>query len=132
MLFVIILLCCQTTQTKAQLGRSPASLKSQLRQEEARSPLSYVSTSNTTWSVNLVSNTVIKGYLHNAATVSGFKNITLRAIFKTKTGSYVAEEEFTVLEFLPPGGSVDFRRTIDGYWKDASRMSIQVISAEPY
>lgn len=115
-----------------QYRKSANRIKSELRQSEQSAPLEYINVLDWQWSVNLASNTVIKGRLQNTASMAGFKNITLRATFKTKTGSYVSDETWTVLEFLGPGGVVDFRRTISGWWGDAKSCSIEVVSAESY
>lgn len=131
-IFFILSLIFSFQNANCQYRKSPEQIKRELRQLEMSAPLDHVKVSSMEWSVNLASNTVVKGYLRNNATISGFKNITLKATFFSKTGSYVSEETWTVLEYLAPGSSIDYRRTISGYWKDAKRCSVEVISAESY
>lgn len=128
--FFILMFAIQVA--KCQYRKSPEQIKRELREAERNAPLDYLKVNNWDWSVNLAYNTVVKGRITNYASIAGFKNITLKATFFTKTGSYVSDETWTVLEYLAPGSSFDFRRTITGYWKDAKRGSVEVMSAESY
>lgn len=106
-------------------------LKQELYQKEASNPLSYL-TANYTWKVNIAANTILEGHVSNSATMAGFKNVTIKASFYSKTGVLLGEEKFTVMEFVKPGRSVSFRHKITGWWKDATNSKYVILAAEAY
>ena len=129
-LIIFLSLIISFNNSYCQYRKSSDQLRRELRQVEENSPLNYVKAYGINWSVNLASNTVVKGYIKNYATIARYKNIALKATFTTKTGVYVGEETWGVLKFLAPGSVIDFRRTITGYWKDADMCSVEIISVE--
>lgn len=106
-------------------------LKQELYQTEASNPLNYLSV-NYTWRVNLVANTILEGHVYNSATMAGFKNVTIKASFYSKTDVLLGEEDFTIMEFVEPGGSAYFRHKITGWWKDVANSKYAILSAETY
>ena len=106
-------------------------LRQELFQTESSNPADYIKVSYN-WKVNLAANTILEGYIKNAATVAGFKNVTIRAKFFSKTGTLLGQEVFTVMEFVKPRGSIPFRHKIIGFWKDAKESRWEFVSAQPY
>lgn len=106
-------------------------LRQDLFQTESSNPSDYIKVSYN-WKVNLAANTILEGYIKNAATVAGFKNVTIRAKFFSKTGTLLGQDVFTVMEFVKPRGSIPFRHKIVGFWKDAKESRWELVSAQPY
>lgn len=93
-------------------------LRHELYKKEGSNPEKYLSL-DYTGRVNLLSNTIIKGSIHNSATITGFKNINVTLSFYSKTDAYLGSETFTIMEFIQPGKSKSFKYKIEGYWKGA-------------
>jgi predicted nucleic acid-binding Zn ribbon protein len=106
-------------------------LKQELYQKEISNPKNYLSVQYQ-WRVNLGGNTILEGYVINNATIAGFKNVSIRASFYSKTDVLLGEETFTIMEFVPAGRSAAFRHKIIGWWKDATISKYTLLTAEPY
>ncbi|MFM7645554.1 MAG: hypothetical protein ACKO41_02460 [Sphingomonadales bacterium] len=119
---------------EAQKRKSATDLRQDLLKTEQARPKTYISINSYSWSVNLASNTVLKGVLQNSATLAWYRNVKIRARFYTQNGTYISGSEhiFTVLKDFPPSKLVDFRSTISGYWKDAKKISFEIISVENF
>jgi len=111
--------------------KTEAELKEELLQTEIANPLKYINVEYT-WRVNLIGNTVLEGKVTNSATMTGFKNVVIRAKFLSKTDVLLGQEEFTVMEFVPANGTATFKYKIDGWWKDATTSQAEILGAEPY
>jgi hypothetical protein len=120
--------------TQAQKRKSAEDLRTDLLRTEQASPMNYISINSYNWSINLASNTVIKGTLLNTATLASFRNIKIRAKFYTQNGTYISGSDhiFTVLKDFPPRQIIDFRSTISGYWKDAKSVRLEIIRVEGF
>jgi hypothetical protein len=44
----------------------------------------------------------------------------------------LGKETFTVMDFVPPGGSVSFRYKISDWWENVAASRYTLISAESY
>jgi RNA polymerase subunit RPABC4/transcription elongation factor Spt4 len=111
--------------------KTEAELKEELRKKEASHPTDYIGVEYT-WRVNLIANTILEGTVSNKATISGFKNVTIRANFYSKTDMLLGKEDFTVMEFIKPGHNVPFRHKIVGWWEGATQSKYEILSAEAY
>jgi hypothetical protein len=111
--------------------KTEAEIRKELFANESAHPLDFLSI-QATWKVNLLANTILEGKISNVATISGFKNVKIKASFFSKTGMLLGEEYFIIMEFVKPRGYIEFRQKITGYYKDASNVKCEVVSAEAY
>jgi hypothetical protein len=114
-----------------QSQKSQEEIRQELFTSESAHPLDLLKI-QASWRVNLVANTIIEGAIFNKATLSGFKNVKVRANFLSKTGVKLGEEVFLIMEFVKPSQSLQFRQKITGYYKDASQVVCEVLGAEAF
>lgn len=107
--------------------KTEAELKEELRQREMQNPKKYIST-DLTWRINLVGETVIEGTLTNNATMATFKDPVLRVRWLSKTNSVMRESTYPVYEFLGARQSIRCKLKVHGPRK-ASDVSVVVESA---
>jgi len=103
----------------------------ELYDKEKNSPKKYLD-ANYTYRVNLAANTIVEGKISNSAMVAGFKNVEITVYFYSKTDRVLGKESFTVMEFVPANGSVDFRHKISGWWDNVSYSNCTIDGAEAY
>jgi hypothetical protein len=58
---------------------------------------------------NLVGQTVVKGKISNTATVVGYKDVTIKISFFSKTGTLLEEDEETIYNEVKPGETLEFK-----------------------
>jgi hypothetical protein len=58
---------------------------------------------------NLIGQTVVKGKISNTATVVGYKDVTIKISFFSKTGTLLEEDEETIYNEVKPGGTLEFK-----------------------
>jgi hypothetical protein len=114
-----------------QTQKSQEEIRQELFASESTHPLDLLKI-QASWRVNLIANTILEGAIFNKATLSGFKNVKVRAIFLSKTGVKLGEEIFLVMEFVKPSQSLQFRQRITGYYKDASQVVCEILDAEAF
>ncbi len=121
----------QTTysQPKKAKKKTEDELRQELYNKEIKNPKTYISASFSS-RVNLAVNTVIEGNLYNSATLANFKNVKIKVRFFSKTGAELNSETFTIMEFLPAGGSVYFKHKIYGWTPKVDYLDYTIISAE--
>lgn len=121
----------QTTYTppKKAKKKTEDELRQELYNKEIKNPKTYISASFSS-RVNLAVNTVIEGNLYNSATLANFKNVKIKVRFFSKTGAELNSETFTIMEFLPAGGSVYFKHKIYGWTPKVDYLDYTIISAE--
>lgn len=103
----------------------------ELYDKEKNSPKKYLD-ANYTYRVNLAANTIVEGKITNSAMVAGFKNVEITVYFYSKTDRVLGQESFTVMEFVSPNGSVDFKHKISGWWDNVSYSNCTIDGAEAY
>jgi hypothetical protein len=57
----------------------------------------------------LIGQTVVKGKISNTATVVGYKDVTIKISFFSKTGTLLEEDEETIYNEVKPGGTLEFK-----------------------
>jgi len=58
---------------------------------------------------NLIGQTVLKGKISNTATVVGYKDVTIKISFFSKTGTLLEEDEETIYNEVKPGETIEFK-----------------------
>lgn len=106
-------------------------LRAELNNKEKSTPKDYLSAKYSYWS-NLAANTIVEGNIFNSATLAGFKNVKIKVNFYSKTDVLLGSEIFTVMEFVPPGGSASFRHKIVGWWSNVAASRYTILSAQAY
>lgn len=81
-----------------------------LGEQEGRQWGSFIDYSGLTYRSNLIGQAVIEGVVTNSASVATYKDLVLHIKFSSRTGTVLAENDAVIYEFLPPGGSLRFKR----------------------
>ena len=109
--------------------KSEYELRQELLDTEKNNPTKYLSASYS-YHVNIAANTILEGSIYNNATMAEFKNVKVWVGFYSKTGVLLGQEEFTVMEFISPGNSLNFRHKITGWWENVAESKYQIVSAQ--
>lgn len=111
-------------------GNSYYEQKLSIEEIEDSDPLRFLSSDGTYtesfWGTELI----INGQVNNTATVSDYKDVTIRVTFYSKTNSVIATSEFVLYEIFQPNTSTPFKHKIKNN-KDISTIGWEIISALP-
>jgi hypothetical protein len=77
---------------------------------------------------NVVGQTVVKGTIHNNATVVTYKDVQIKLRFYSKTGTLLEEDEDTIYETVTPGGKKSFKLKYFAP-KDTDSVAVSVLGA---
>ena len=78
---------------------------------------------------NLIGQTVVKGKISNTATVVGYKDVTIKISFFSKTGTLLEEDEETIYNEVKPGGTLEFKSKFYAP-KGSSDVKLDIINAK--
>ncbi len=73
----------------------------------------------------------VDGQIHNNATTTSYKDITVRVYFYAKTGTLLGSEDYTVYEVVKPNHSKSFKLKVTNY-SNVQSIGWDVISAKVY
>ena len=99
-----------------------------IQEIEAASPMNYLKADGT-YNTNFFGDKVkINGVITNSATVTTYKDVTVRINFYSKTNTLIGSEDYTLYEFYPPNSKQDFKLKVKAY-SNVSSLSWEVINA---
>lgn len=78
---------------------------------------------------NLIGQTVVKGKISNTATVVGYKDVTIKISFFSKTGTLLEEDEETIYNEVKPGETMEFKSKFYAP-KGSSDVKLNIINAK--
>lgn len=104
-------------------------IKEDLITIEKRNPKRYLSVESRARK-NLIDQNVIIGTITNSATLAKYKDVVLKVIYLSQTGSELGTERFTVYEYVPSGGSIDFKVKLPETSRSVQQYQLEVISAK--
>lgn len=87
---------------------------------EAQSPLNYLSASGT-YKENFYGDLIrVNGTITNTATITTYKDVTVKVFYYSKTETLLNTEEYMLYEFYPPNSTNEFKLKIKNYNNVAS------------
>ena len=99
-----------------------------IQEIEAASPLNYLQADGT-YNTNFIGDKLkINGVITNTATVTTYKDITVRVNFYSKTNTLIGSEDYTLYEFYPPNTKQEFKLKVKAY-SNVSSLGWEVIKA---
>jgi hypothetical protein len=102
--------------------------KESLEEKEKKNPEQFLSVTSSD-KRNLIGQTVIRGTVHNRASVCTYKDIGIKIAFFSKTGVLLEENKETIYEIIPPNNSVKFKSKYFAP-KGTGSMTITVLNAK--
>lgn len=82
--------------------------KETLEQREQKNPTKFISVDGDK-KKNLIGQTVLKGEVFNNAKIVTYKDVDVKIVFYSKTGTVLEEDHETVFENIAPGKSAKFK-----------------------
>jgi hypothetical protein len=107
LLFVASMFACKSKEHKFDTTTYEKA-KESLEEKEKKNPEQFLSVTSSD-KKNLIGQTVIRGTVHNRASVCTYKDVEVKISFFCKTGVLLEENKETVYEIIPPGNSVKFK-----------------------
>lgn len=99
-----------------------------IQEIEAASPLNYLQADGT-YNTNFIGDKVkINGVITNTATVTTYKDVTVRVNFYSKTNTLIGSEDYTLYEFYPPNSKQEFKLKVKAY-NNVSTLGWEIINA---
>ncbi|MCW1149165.1 DUF4339 domain-containing protein [Flavobacterium lacisediminis] len=99
-----------------------------IQEIEGHSPLNYLQADGT-YNTNFIGDKVkINGVITNTATVTTYKDVTVRVNFYSKTNTLIGSEDYTLYEFYPPNSKQEFKLKVKAY-SNVSTLGWEVINA---
>ena len=126
MLTLSFLFSCSDGKTKFN-EKSYEETKESLADREKKNPVNFLQVSGNDRR-NWFGQTVVKGVIHNKATVMSYKNVRIKMLFYNKEGKLVANHEDIYDETLLPNSSVKFKARY-GTPKGTDSVALSVMSA---
>ncbi|MBX9734457.1 MAG: hypothetical protein K2X37_10385 [Chitinophagaceae bacterium] len=112
-LFVILMIMCflACNNQKKEKGFDKANyeeVKENLADKEKNNPAKFLVVENRDRK-NIIGQTVVKGTLHNKATIASYKDVQLKLSFFSKTAVSLDEAMETIYENISPGETIKFK-----------------------
>lgn len=99
-----------------------------IQEIEAASPLNYLQADGT-YRENFIGDKIkIDGSIANTATVTTYKDVSVRVNFYSKTNTLIGSEDYTLYEFYPPNTKQSFKLKVKAY-RNVSSLGWEVINA---
>lgn len=112
-----------------QREKTPEELRAELAQKEKSSPTEYL-VPTVTVRGNFIGQTIVEGSVMNNASIAVFKDIVLEVTYRSKTGTALSSERFTIYEIAAPGKWASFKFKTSSP-SDTKAYTANVISAVP-
>jgi hypothetical protein len=128
--FLVIVLLLVVVNVIARQSPSPTYQESvmTIQEIEAANPLDYLSADGT-YNENFIGDKIkINGFITNTATVTSYKDVTVRVNFYSKTHTLIGSENYTLYEFYPPNTKQAFKLRVKAY-SNVSTIGWDVINA---
>ncbi len=131
-LFCIIMFfaCACNDKEKKQNGKADTYETSKITIEEieTKNPKKFLKVEGRD-KHNLIGQTVVKGKISNTATVVGYKDVTIKISFFSKTGTLLEEDEETIYNEVKPGETMEFKSKFYAP-KGSSDVKLNIINAK--
>ncbi|CAM3545510.1 DUF4339 domain-containing protein [Flavobacterium gelidilacus] len=95
---------------------------------EAQSPLNYLNASGTYKENFYGDNIKINGTISNSATMTTYKDVTVKVFYYSKTKTLLNTAEYMLYEFYPPNTTSEFKLKVENYNNVAS-LGWEVVNA---
>ena len=102
--------------------------KTSLLKKEEKNPARFIVVKGNS-KKNIVGQTVVKGTLHNTASVATFKDIDIKLTFFSKTKALLETDRETIYQILNPGETQDFKTKYFAP-KGTDSVALEVIGAK--
>lgn len=102
--------------------------KTSLLKKEEKNPARFIVVKGNS-KKNIVGQTVVKGTLHNTASVATFKDVDIKLTFYSKTKALLETDRETIYQILNPGESQDFKTKYFAP-KGTDSVALEVIGAK--
>lgn len=120
---------CQSSSQKAGTEKENYELqKAALLKKEQKDPVLFLSVIGHD-KKNLIGQTVVKGNIHNSATIAVFKDVDIQLSFYSKTKALLETDKETIFEQVLPGQSKDFKTKYFAP-KGTDSVALKVLSAK--
>lgn len=125
-----IFLSCQNNDEKNISAEKDSyeKTKQALRDKETKQPQIFLSITGND-KHNLIGQMVVKGNIHNRASVAVYKDINVQLDFYSKTGALLETDKETIYETIRPGESKNFKTKYFAP-KGADSVSLKVLTAK--
>ena len=109
-LFILIAVwgCNSPTQKAVSEKENYELQKAALLKKEQKDPALFLNVTGRD-KKNLLGQTVVKGSIHNIATIAIFKDVDIKLSFYSKTKALLETDKETIFEQFSPGQSKDFK-----------------------
>jgi len=106
---IVLFSCSPDTASKEKSEKQSYQLtKDELLEKEQKNPQNFLVVTGHN-KKNIIGQTVVKGTLHNNASIATFKDVDVRLTFYSKTQALLETDEETIYETLGPGETQDFK-----------------------
>lgn len=106
---VVFAACSSGNDTKLNSEKESYRLtKEELLKQEQRSPQLFLEVKGSNQK-NIIGQTVVKGNIHNKASVAVFKDVNIKLSFYSKTQALLESDKETIFETFHPGDSKNFK-----------------------
>ena len=126
-LITLLFLSCNS-ENSVKENDSYNETKESLLKKEEKSPSRFIVVKGNS-KKNIVGQTVVKGTLHNTASVATFKDVDIKLTFYSKTKALLETDRETIYQILNPGESQDFKTKYFAP-KGADSVALEVIGAK--
>lgn len=128
LILILIPLVANIIDSKSSSTASYEESVMTIQEIEAASPLNYLQADGT-YNSNFIGDKVkINGIITNSATVTTYKDVTVRVNFYSKTNTLIGSEDYTLYEFYPPNSKQEFKLKVKAY-SNVSTLGWEVINA---
>lgn len=120
--------CSTNSDTKAKSEKESYNItKEELLKKEQKSPQLFLDVQGNN-KKNILGQTVVKGMIHNNATIAVYKDVNVKLSFYSKTGALLETDKETVYETIEAGKSKDFKTKYFAP-KGTDSVALEVLSA---
>lgn len=126
-LFSIIWMSCSTDSKNRSEEAKYEQSKESIESIEQKKPARFLK-ATIKKKKNLLGQTVLRGTVHNSATVVTYKDVEIKLRFYSKTGALLEEDTDKVYESVAPGRETDFKLKYFAP-KDTDSVSVIVMGA---
>ncbi|WP_153799162.1 FxLYD domain-containing protein [Foetidibacter luteolus] len=124
---VLMLVSCGESSDKGFDENNYQTAKESLADKERKSPVTFLEVGGND-KRNWLGQTVVKGTIHNKATIVSYRDIRVKMLFYNKDGKLVTNHEDVYTETIAPGGSMKFKARY-GTPRGTDSVALSIMSA---
>lgn len=98
--------------------------------KENRNPVSYLRNS-ISWKRNLINQTVIDGYITNAAIFTSYHDVVLKVTHYNSKGKKLGENLYTIQDTIKPGYSAEYKYRLPDWFENTREVYVEIEKAVP-